>query len=291
MIWILFHITRVFLASNNKIISKIQKVQNKKLDNLCSNNSYFESVTSHDPDKNLLNFASYQLFEHEKSLLSKGLNFAVSPKNFNYADYMLPEVLFRDIDLLDIPRTDRDFIQGRLRYCAFTSYRDAAKNADKSIDQNKVLNHIVNIENRITSASKKFKDKNQISNKKNKDLNPVGSRPGILYGRAKIHKLIKDGVPPFRPILSHIGTPTYKIAKFFVPFLAPLTSNEYTIKDSFSFSEELLTFDSCLVMASFDIEYLFTNIPLKETINFCVDILFSNTKNVDSITKIIFMSF
>ena len=70
-----------------------------------------------------------------------------------------------------------------------------------------------------------------------------------------------------------------------MPLLAPLTSNEYTIKDSFSFSEELLTFDSNLVMASFDIESLFTNIPLKETIDLCVDILFSNTTNIDGITK------
>ena len=89
------YITTVFLASNNKIISKIRKAQNKKLGNLCCNNSCFESVTSHDPNKVLFNFSSYQLSEHEKSLLSKGLNFAVSPKILSYADYMLPFELFR----------------------------------------------------------------------------------------------------------------------------------------------------------------------------------------------------
>ena len=107
----------------------------------------------------------------------------------------------------------------------------------------------------------------------------------ILYGRAKIYKPIEDGVPPFRPILSDIGTPTYKLAKFFVPLLAPLTSIEYTIKDSFSFAEELLSFDSNLVMASFDVESLFINIPLKETIDLCVDILFYDRTNIDGITK------
>ena len=137
-----------------------------------------------------------------------------------------------------------------------------------------VLNHIVNMKNRITEVLKKLKEKQQISEKKYMTLHPVGSRPGILYGRAKMHKPIKDGVPPFRPILSDIGTPTYKLAKFFVPLLAPLTSNEYTIKDSFPFAEELLSFDSNLVMASFELEALFTNIPLKETIDLCVDILF-----------------
>ena len=335
------HITTVFLASNNRSILKIWKVHCKKLNNLSSNNSYFESVTSHDPEKVLFNFSSHQLTEHEKSLLSRGLNFAIPPKDLNYADYLLPfELLFRDIDLLDIPRTDRDFIQGRLRDCAFTSYRDVGKNIDRnlskeehfalknlvknkdliiqeadkgntvvilnkndynlkmkkilsdkskfqklSIDKNKVLNHIVNMENRITEVLKKLKEKQQICEKKYKDLHPVGSRPGILYGRTKIHKPIKDGVPPFRPILSDIGTPTYKLAKFFVPLLAPLTSNEYTIKDSFSFAEELLSFDSNLVMASFDVESLFTNIPLKETIDLCADLLFYDRTNIDGITK------
>ena len=162
---------------------------------------------------------------------------------------------------------------------------DTSKFHKLSIDQNEVLNHIVNMENRIISVLKKLKNKNQILDKKYKDLHPVGSRPGILYRRAKICKPIKDFVPPFRPILSDIGTNTYKIAKFFVLLLALLTSNEYTIKDSFSFSEELLTFDYNLVMGSFDIESIFTNIPLKETIEICVDIFFSNTTNIDGIPK------
>ena len=103
---------------------------------------------------------------------------------------------------------------------------DTTKFHKLSFDQKKVLNHVVNMENRIISVLKKLKDKNQISNKRYNDLHPVGSRPGILYGRAKIHKPIKDGVTPFRPILSDIVTPTYKIAKFFVPLLASLRSNE-----------------------------------------------------------------
>ena len=46
---------------------------------------------------------------------------------------LLFELLFRDIDLLDIPRIDRDFIQGGLRDCAVTSYRDVGKNADENL--------------------------------------------------------------------------------------------------------------------------------------------------------------
>ena len=52
--------------------------------------------------------------------------------------------------------------------------------------------------------------------------------------------------------------------------LEPLTHNEFTIKDSFNFAEEISTHDSSLYMASLDVESLFTNIPLYETINNCI---------------------
>ena len=37
-------------------------------------------------------------------------------------------------------------------------------------------------------------------------------------------------------------------------------------------------------MASFDVESLFTNIPLQETINLCVKILFNDNSNIDGFT-------
>ena len=67
--------------------------------------------------------------------------------------------------------------------------------------------------------------------------------------------------------------------------LEPLTTNEYTIKDSFTFAEELQSFDSKLVMASFDIHSLFNNIPLQETINLCAENLFKNRTHVDNLLK------
>ena len=42
--------------------------------------------------------------------------------------------------------------------------------------------------------------------------------------------------------------------KTLVPILVLPTTNEYTIKGSFTFAEELQSFDSKLVIASFDIE-------------------------------------
>ena len=55
-----------------------------------------------------------------------------------------------------------------------------------------------------------------------------------------------------------------------IPILGPLTYDEFTIKDFFSFAKEITIYDSSLYMASLDVESLFTSIPLNETINNCV---------------------
>ena len=78
-----------------------------------------------------------------------------------------------------------------------------------------------------------------------------------MHGSAKIHKIVTDG----------------------------LITNEYTIKDSFTFAEELQSFDSKIVMPSFDIEWLFTNIPLQETIDLSVENLFKDTTHVGNLSK------
>ena len=70
-----------------------------------------------------------------------------------------------------------------------------------------------------------------------KNINPVGSRPGVLFELGKVHEVTKNGLPPFCPILSAIDTPTYTLAKFLLPFLTLLTQDEYTVTDSFHFAE------------------------------------------------------
>ena len=112
----------------------------------------------------------------------------------------------------------------------------------------------IKLENKIVELLKRLKEKEEIYDKVYNELYRTGSKPGIFYDLCKIHKSIVDGVPPFHPILSAIGNPAYKVAKSFVPLLEPLTYNQYTIKDSFWFCEELQDFNTNLFMASFDIE-------------------------------------
>ena len=92
-----------------------------------------------------------------------------------------------------------------------------------------------------------------------------------------------------------VGTPSFNIAKFLVTILAPLTKNEFTVLNSHEFVEDISklsvdTSDDGVFMASFDVESLFTNIPLKETINICVTSLFSTATDVLGITSTYFRS-
>ena len=56
-----------------------------------------------------------------------------------------------------------------------------------------------------------------------------------------MYKPLKNGLLQPRPILSAIGTPTYKLAKYLVPVLSNITQNEFTVKDLFIFVDEILT--------------------------------------------------
>ena len=116
-------------------------------------------------------------------------------------------------------------------------------------------------------------------------LCPVGSPFDIWYGLAKVHKQLVNNCLLFRPILSAIYAPTFNITKFLVPFLKPLTTNDYTLKDKFEFSRDILNQNLNLFMASLDVDSLFTNIPLDDTISIIIEKLFSENKTVHNLNK------
>src|ERR1700761_3534460 len=104
------------------------------------------------------------------------------------------------------------------------------------------------------------------------DLRAVGSSPGKLYGLPKTHK---SGVP-LRPILSAVPFHNYKLAKFLVPLLSPLATSDYNITNIFEFARDLrsISYHHLFHMISLDIENLFTNVPVTETINIILNKLF-----------------
>ena len=67
--------------------------------------------------------------------------------------------------------------------------------------------------------------------------------------------------------------------------LSSITFNEFTVKDSLAFAEEIVHQDGKLFMGILDVDSLFTKIPLKETINICTDLLYKNADVTGGIKK------
>ena len=67
--------------------------------------------------------------------------------------------------------------------------------------------------------------------------------------------------------------------------MKPLAKNEHTLKDSFEFTHQILGLDNVPFMCSFDIVSLFTCIPVKETIELCLDLLYKDTELVHNLTR------
>ena len=107
----------------------------------------------------------------------------------------------------------------------------------------------------------------------------------MLYGLCKIYKSLIDNCPLLQPILSTIKTPSYNIAKHLDSILEPITTNKFTIKNSFEFAKEVTEQGSGLLMASLDVESLFTNIPLEEAINISCDSLFANEAKINNFSR------
>ena len=222
---------------------------------------------------------SYQNFSRDRE----------PPENLTFSEFKALKRLSKNKDIV-IQKADKGNTVVILDKCSYIRaieeiLNDNSKFSKLDIPTGKEINHIVNLEKRITSELKLLKDREIIDKSIYKSIKPVGSRPGILYGLGKIHKETRNGIPPFRPILSAIGTPTYNLAKFLLKFLTPSTANEFTVIDSFHFAEEISQQDSNLHMASLDVDSLFTNIPLEETIDICVDNLYSDNENPPNIPK------
>ena len=160
------------------------------------------------------------------------------------------------------------------------------RRADKSsiyviLDKNDYFNKI----NAILSDVSKFKviQKDptiQLKSKTNKlidSLNAVQGdikidkivgdfSPGYAYGNVKIHK----SGNPLRPIISQCPTPTYHLAKTINKIISPYIPNEFSIKSPSDFIDILHNNNTNGIIASLDVDSLFTNVPIDPTIDIII---------------------
>ena len=141
-----------------------------------------------------------------------------------------------------------------------TKFKKLARNPTKSREDS-LISHL-----------RKLKRDKIIDDNTFQKILPCGSSHGVLYGLPKVHKQSC----PFHPIVSSMNTYNYNLASYLVNILQPISTNQSTIKDPFSFADWAKMYkQNNEVMCSFDVISLFTNIPLDETIQICLDKLYA----------------
>ena len=99
-----------------------------------------------------------------------------------------------------------------------------------------------------------------------------------------------DSFPKIRPIFSSIGTFNYNLSRFLCDLLSPLVPNDYSYKDTFSFVSQIKNANlSKKFLVSYDVTSLFTNIPLQETIDIAINLIFNHNPNLNITRKELFL--
>ena len=131
-------------------------------------------------------------------------------------------------------------------------------------------------ERKLQRFLRSMKYKNIFTKENYEKIYPSGSKPGFIYVTPKIHKLKHNNMNDLslRPITSSIGTYNYNLAKFLSSLLEPVISTTHCTKDSFGFCEEIKNVRASNKFLVFYVCSLFTSIPLTETIDIAVDLLF-----------------
>ena len=95
-----------------------------KLKNLIPNFTRDLVATSHDPEKVIFNFSSCKLSSSDKDLLSKGLRFAIPPKQIDYSNFMTEfELLYRSTLDLSMTTEEKDRFKTKLKDIALSSFK------------------------------------------------------------------------------------------------------------------------------------------------------------------------
>ncbi|PNF41399.1 hypothetical protein B7P43_G14428 [Cryptotermes secundus] len=266
----------------------------------------------HENKKTVVNLSGVPLEEAAYSALSKGLNFAVAPSSIPVKDILcgvekavmvLPEETAEEIRqetvrILKGSNKPKDNLTGAERRAlralksnetltvlpadkgnaavvlATSDYNQkiAALLEDKTYRKLK-KDPTDSIERKTLLLLKKSPFPEEIC----QQLRPQCSRTPRLYGLPKIHK--PD--VPLRPIISTIGSPTYRLAKHLASLLNSFTCDSpHHVRNSAEFVHTIksLRLNPCDMMVSFDVVSLFTKVPIKDTMdllegNFAEDVL------------------
>ena len=125
---------------------------------------------------------------------------------------------------------------------------------------------------------------------------PHSNQPAKVYGTAKTQKFnniqeTNKEKLKFRPTIDQTGTYSYNAAQVISQYLKPFSKNKFTINNTQSFSADIKnipTLEEDEEDISYDMESLFTNIPIIETIDYILDQIYNKKKLKLICQKLIF---
>ena len=134
----------------------------------------------------------------------------VSEKNFSKEELKALDnsVKNKDIVIQKVDKGNNVVILNRSDYISKLSkiLENTSKFKRLNVKQAEDSNHLIYMAKRMISLLKSLEHQGEISEKERNDLYSSGSKPGVLYGLAKIHKTLEYGTLSFAQFYSAIGT-------------------------------------------------------------------------------------
>ena len=262
----------------------------------------------------VINLSNKPLTPAQRSVLAKGPNFVVTPRQPPNLEYMTAieaactKLSQQDAEELraDINRVLRSSPpKPNLTKAQNTALRELKRDRDHIVltaekgvamvvmdrwDYINKANQLLNqntykviskdptntIKNKLINILKNIKTKSGLGTNTCKSMYPTGCVPPKFYGLPKIHK--PD--TPLRPIVSSCGSVTYGVAKELAQILKPLVGKSpHHINSTQDFVEQARQFKlepgECL--SSYDVSALFTSVPIDPALNIIKDLLDKDT--------------
>ena len=286
---------RVFNTTKDRQKQKFEKLMQEKQAAVSPVDTPYVDKTNW-----VINLSSRSLSDAEIALLKKGLNFAVTPANIPATEIIAKvETAVRQLDA-EQADTVRRAVNGILQQAEppepniTKEMRDALKSlkedesimvlpADKgrasvvmdtATYQAKISTLIENgpyqllnkdptdrLTRKLSEKLLTLKRNGHLSEAVYNKIRPRHKQPPRIYGLPKIHR----ADVPLRPIVSCVNTFAYDLSAYLANILSPLTGkSEFTVTNSAHFVSTISseTIRDNEIMVSFDVESLFTNVPI-----------------------------
>ena len=262
----------------------------------------------------VINLSNKPLTPAQRSVLAKGPNFAVTPRQPPNLEYITAieaactklsqqdaEELRADINRVlrsSTPKPNLTKAQNlalrelkRDRDCivltadkgvamVIMDRQDYISKANQLLNQNTyrsiTRDPTTSIKNKLISILKRVKNQTGLDSNTYKSMYPTGCVPPKFYGLPKIHK--PD--TPLRPIVSSCGSVTYGVAKELAKILKPLVGkppHHITSTQDFVEQARQIKLEPGECFSSYDVSALFTSVPIDPALNIIKDLLDKDT--------------